>query len=163
MSIVVFAAPSLLYPRNSRVKYTTVPTAIAWIGKFRRQSSGRTVAIDSTYVAGRARPDVVIPADAISTATPRGSSAVALLVQVGHGNAALSTDPAVTSYTNRAGLLIRTSVTIILTLPATVAAFYGMNVSAPLGDSPHAFALIIAISFGISGLAALLFWRRNYL
>ncbi len=56
-----------------------------------------------------------------------------------------------------------TSVTIILTLPATVAAFYGMNVSAPIADSPHAFALIIAISFGISGLAALFFWRRNYL
>src|SRR4030042_2022731 len=48
MSIVVFAAPSLLYPKNSRVKYTTVPTTIAWIGNPRRQSSGRTLAIDNT-------------------------------------------------------------------------------------------------------------------
>lgn len=56
-----------------------------------------------------------------------------------------------------------TSVTIILSLPATVAAFYGMNVVVPLGTSPHAFALILLMSFCLSGLAALLFWRRHYL
>lgn len=56
-----------------------------------------------------------------------------------------------------------TSVTIILSLPATVAAFYGMNVGVPLGTSPHAFGLILLMSFGLSGLAALLFWRRHYL
>lgn len=56
-----------------------------------------------------------------------------------------------------------TSVTIILSLPATVAAFYGMNVGVPLSTSPHAFGLILLISFGLSGLAALLFWRRKYL
>jgi hypothetical protein len=66
-----------------------------------------SAAVDSRYVAGRARPDVVAPADEPSMATARVSSLVALLVQTGHGNSALSTDPVVTSYTNRAGLLIR--------------------------------------------------------
>lgn len=56
-----------------------------------------------------------------------------------------------------------TSVTIILSLPAAVAAFFGMNVGVPFATNPHAFGLILLISFGLSGLAALLFWRRHYL
>lgn len=56
-----------------------------------------------------------------------------------------------------------TSVTIILSLPATVAAFYGMNVPLPLADSSHAFSLILLMSFAVSGLAAVWFWRRRYL
>lgn len=66
-----------------------------------------SVAVDTQYVAGRTRPDVVIPAGSTSNAAPRVAAAVALLVQSGHGNAALSTDPSQTSYTNGAGSLIR--------------------------------------------------------
>jgi hypothetical protein len=66
-----------------------------------------SVAVDTLYVAGRTRPDVVIPAGSTSSAAPRVAAIVALLVQTGHGNAALSTDPSQTSYTNGAGSLIR--------------------------------------------------------
>lgn len=66
-----------------------------------------SVAVDATYAAGRTRPDVVVPAPNTSSAAPRVASIAALLVQAGHATAALSTDPAVTAYTNRGGLLIR--------------------------------------------------------
>jgi hypothetical protein len=52
-------------------------------------------------------PNVVIPGDAISLATPRVAAAAALLVELGNSDPALSTDPSQTSYTNRAGVLIR--------------------------------------------------------
>jgi hypothetical protein len=55
------------------------------------------------YTAGRTRPDLVAPASATSYATPMVSAAAALLVEVGHKNPALSTDPLVQSTTNRNG------------------------------------------------------------
>ncbi len=55
------------------------------------------------YTAGRTRPDIVAPEASTSTATPRVASAAALLVDVGHGNPTLSTDPAGLSTTNRSG------------------------------------------------------------
>ncbi|MCC7259187.1 MAG: hypothetical protein IT486_12555 [Gammaproteobacteria bacterium] len=66
-----------------------------------------SVAIDTTYLAGRVRPDVVIPAPNTSSAAPRVATAVAMLVQGGHADPSLSTDPASTAFTNRAGVLIR--------------------------------------------------------
>ena len=51
----------------------------------------------------RTRPDLVAPADYTSSATPIVASAAALLVEVGHKNPALSTDPLVQSTTNRNG------------------------------------------------------------
>ncbi len=48
-------------------------------------------ALDSTYVSGRTRPDLVAPQSTTSGATPIVSSAAALLVETGHsGGAALS-------------------------------------------------------------------------
>jgi len=55
------------------------------------------------YTAGRTRPDIVAPEGSTSTATPRVASAAALLVEVGHGDPTLSTDPAGLSTTNRSG------------------------------------------------------------
>jgi len=55
-----------------------------------------------------------------------------------------------------------TSVTIILSLPTMVASVFGMNVALPFADRPHAFSLTLLVAFGLSGLAALIFWRRNY-
>lgn len=55
------------------------------------------------YTAGRTRPDIVAPEGSTSTAAPRVASAVALLVEVGHENPTLSTDPAGLSTTNRSG------------------------------------------------------------
>jgi len=55
-----------------------------------------------------------------------------------------------------------TSLTILLSIPTIVASYFGMNVTLPaLGQ--HAFAITIAIAFGISGAFAFVFWRKNYL
>ncbi|MCJ7832059.1 MAG: magnesium transporter CorA family protein [Actinobacteria bacterium] len=56
-----------------------------------------------------------------------------------------------------------TSITIILSIPTIVAAFYGMNVGLPFQEYRHAFTLTIVIAFVISAAFALVFWRRNYL
>jgi hypothetical protein len=63
--------------------------------------------LDGIYTAGRARPDVVAPSDTPSIATAMVSSLVAMLVEEGHADGTLSTDLAMKSYTNRAGLVIR--------------------------------------------------------
>jgi hypothetical protein len=44
--------------------------------------------VDSTYVAGRARPDLVAPMSTTSDATPLVASAAALLIETGHNGAA---------------------------------------------------------------------------
>ncbi len=66
-----------------------------------------TVALDPVYTAGRARPDIVDPINATSNATPHVAATAALLIQTGHNNAALSSDPVAVSTTNRAGATIR--------------------------------------------------------
>jgi hypothetical protein len=55
------------------------------------------------YTAGRAKPDLVVPADSTSSAAPRIASASALLIQAGHASPSLSTDPAGTYKTIRSG------------------------------------------------------------
>jgi len=54
------------------------------------------------------------------------------------------------------------SFTIILTLPTMVASFYGMNVGLPLQQSPYAFAFTLAISFGLSLVIGLIFWKKDW-
>ena len=54
------------------------------------------------------------------------------------------------------------SFTIILTFPTMVASFYGMNVGLPLQNSPHAFALTLAASVGLSLAVALIFWKKDW-
>jgi len=63
--------------------------------------------VDGTYIAGRARPDIVDPADSTLSTTPRVAAAAALLVETGHANPTLSSDPVAASVTNRAGVLVR--------------------------------------------------------
>jgi len=55
-----------------------------------------------------------------------------------------------------------TSVTIILSIPALVAGFYGMNVKVPFADSIHAFWVTVGISVVWSAAFAVVFWRKNY-
>lgn len=62
-----------------------------------------TVAVDSIYRVGRARPDLVAPLSTTSSATPVISAAAALLVETGHSDASLSTDLHISSTFNRAG------------------------------------------------------------
>jgi len=61
------------------------------VGLTNATSGTGSVVVDSTYVPGRTRPDLVAPQDFTSGATPIVSSAAALLVQTGHqGGASLS-------------------------------------------------------------------------
>ncbi len=55
------------------------------------------------------------------------------------------------------------SITIILSFPVMVSSLYGMNVPLPFQDNPRAFVFVLLISLGLSSMAALLFWRKNYL
>jgi len=59
--------------------------------------------VDDTYTSGRTRPDLVVPKTSTSGATPVISSAVALLVELGHENPMFSSDPVIESTTNRNG------------------------------------------------------------
>ncbi len=63
--------------------------------------------MDSTYIAGRTRPDIVDPVDSTLSATPRVAAAAALLVQAGNTNPAWSSDLVSESVTTRAGVLVR--------------------------------------------------------
>jgi magnesium transporter len=56
-----------------------------------------------------------------------------------------------------------TSITIILSIPTIVAAFYGMNVKLPFQGYSHAFTLTILIAFAISVAFAVVFWKKKYL
>ena len=73
------------------------------VGRSDGISKQGSVALDSLYTIGRTRPDLVAPIDATSYATPVVSAAATLLVEVGHKNPTLSTDPAVQYTTNRNG------------------------------------------------------------
>ncbi len=54
-----------------------------------------------------------------------------------------------------------TSVTIVLMLPNLVASIYGMNISLPFQDFPHAFALIMGLSFLLSVLVVYIFIKKK--
>jgi len=55
-----------------------------------------------------------------------------------------------------------TSVTIILSIPGLVAAFYGMNVKIPFEDKPYAFPLVLALSIGLTVLFTWYFVRKKW-
>jgi len=65
--------------------------------------SGSAPVWPGDYPVGRPRPDLVVPELNPSSATARVSSAAALLVQAGHADASLSTDPAGASVIGRHG------------------------------------------------------------
>lgn len=62
-----------------------------------------SVAVDTTYQTGRTRPDLVVPLTTTSSATPVIAAAAALLVETGHQDISLSTDPQTIATANRAG------------------------------------------------------------
>jgi magnesium transporter len=55
-----------------------------------------------------------------------------------------------------------TSVTIVLNLPTLISSFFGMNVSLPLSNSPHAFAWISLVSVAVMSSAVFIFKRRDW-
>ena len=61
---------------------------------------------DSRYATSRTAPHLVVPVGVTSRAAPFVSAAAALLVETGHRDPALSTDPVEAKTTNRSGELI---------------------------------------------------------
>ncbi len=55
-----------------------------------------------------------------------------------------------------------TSISIILMLPTLIASFYGMNVDIHLEEMPHAFALIVMCSIGLSASAFIIFRKIKW-
>ena len=62
-----------------------------------------TVNLDSVYVSGRTRPELVAPKSSSSGATPVVAASAALLMEHGQSNPGLSTDPVEISTSNRSG------------------------------------------------------------
>jgi magnesium transporter len=56
-----------------------------------------------------------------------------------------------------------TSVTIIITIPATIAAFFGMNVRIPFQEHPDGFIFVIIASVILSIVAVLFFIKKRWL
>jgi magnesium transporter len=54
------------------------------------------------------------------------------------------------------------AITIIINVPAVVAAFYGMNVELPGEGFKHAFLIVFAIAFSLTALATYIFYRRDW-
>jgi len=54
-----------------------------------------------------------------------------------------------------------TAVTIVLMLPTLVASIYGMNIDLPFQHSPSAFALMMGLSFLLSGIAVFIFIKKR--
>jgi magnesium transporter len=60
-------------------------------------------------------------------------------------------------------LKILAALTIIVALPGTVAAFFGMNVALPLSSSSGwSFLAVVGISVGLTALAAVIFAKRDW-
>ncbi|HET7143062.1 MAG TPA: magnesium transporter CorA family protein [Anaerolineales bacterium] len=54
------------------------------------------------------------------------------------------------------------ALTIIVSLPGTVAAFYGMNVVLPGESHPLAFLLVLAIAIALTSTATFIFYKRDW-
>jgi magnesium transporter len=54
------------------------------------------------------------------------------------------------------------AITIIINVPAVVAAFYGMNVELPGEGQNHAFLIVLAIAFSLTALATFIFYKRDW-
>lgn len=54
------------------------------------------------------------------------------------------------------------AITIIINVPAVVAAFYGMNVTLPGEDHPLAFLVVFGLSLTLTGIAVFTFYKRDW-
>jgi len=88
--------------RSNRPLLASSFNAIA-VGQAAGESGSGTIAVDSTYTAGRTCPHLIAPFKTASAAAPVVASGAAVLVELGHSRPELSTDPDETSTTNRNG------------------------------------------------------------
>jgi Mg2+ and Co2+ transporters len=56
-----------------------------------------------------------------------------------------------------------TSITIIITIPGTIAGFFGMNVKIPFQEHPNGFIFVMIMSLVLSIAAILVFVRKKWL
>lgn len=56
-----------------------------------------------------------------------------------------------------------TSMTIVISLPALIASFYGMNVRLPGQDHPYVFSLTLLVSLMTSLIVVIIFWKKEWL
>lgn len=91
-------------PANSTTNQRLLISAYNSISVGRSDGSHQrgAVHVDTDYIGGRVKPDIVAPMTSTSAAAPIGASAAALLIQTGR-SVSLSTDPIQDSTTNRAG------------------------------------------------------------
>jgi len=55
------------------------------------------------------------------------------------------------------------ALTIVVSLPGTVAGFFGMNVMLPLTDTnPYAFLIVFGIALAMTAIATFIFYKRNW-
>ena len=54
------------------------------------------------------------------------------------------------------------AITIIINVPAVVAAFYGMNVKLPGEEHSLAFLMVLGISFTLTAIATFIFYKRDW-
>ena len=73
------------------------------VGKTDGNHSTGSPFVDTDYPSGRIRTEIVAPKSTTSSATPIVAATAALLVETGHSNPSLSTDPVQTSTSNRSG------------------------------------------------------------
>jgi magnesium transporter len=75
-------------------------------------------------------------------------------------NSTMDTFASIISNNLNSVMKLLASITIIVSLPNTLAAFFGMNVDIPLDRQPMAFAIILGISL-VGTLAVTAFFRRH--
>ena len=56
---------------------------------------------------------------------------------------------------------VLTSLTVLLSVPALFASFWGMNVTVPFSESPFGFYIVLAMSVIIASIAFILLWRKK--
>jgi magnesium transporter len=54
------------------------------------------------------------------------------------------------------------AITIVINVPAIVAAFFGMNVALPGEDHPFAFLFVLAVALILTGIAVFTFYKRDW-
>ena len=73
------------------------------VGQATGESGSGSISVDTVYTAGRTCPQLIAPRGSASSAIPVVASGAALLIDLGHSNPGLSTDPIVQQTTNRNG------------------------------------------------------------
>ncbi len=53
------------------------------------------------------------------------------------------------------------SVTILMSIPTIIGGIYGMNVPLPIQDNPHAFTIVMGMTFGICAIVAFILYKKD--